>query len=43
MLRTIVEHFDGTLELVTWGGMQPPEALPARPAAFDERMAACAW
>ncbi len=39
----IVEHFDGTLELVTWGGMQPPEALPARPAALDERMAACAW
>ncbi len=38
----IVEHLDGTLELISWGGMQPPvEKDPSKVEAVE--VLACAW
>lgn len=35
----IVEHLDGTLELISWGGMQPPTEKQAREGETEEVLA----
>jgi UDP-2,3-diacylglucosamine pyrophosphatase LpxH len=37
----IVEHLDGSLELISWGGMQPPVADSARLAKVAGEVVAC--
>jgi UDP-2,3-diacylglucosamine pyrophosphatase LpxH len=37
----IVEHLDGSLELISWGGMQPPAADSERFAKIAGEVAAC--
>jgi len=35
----IVEHLDGTLELISWGGMQPPAEKDMRKSGAVEVLA----
>ena len=37
----IVEHPDGTLELIPWGGMEPPVEVGEKTPQLSKELAAC--